>query len=283
MSKSGARILDDAQQLIAAVRAGRGTVGRLFTDDELYRNLTAAVGDAQKAVASVREVADQARDALKGAGGPGGQVATLTTSVTETMAKARDSMANLADATEAMKHNFLLRGYFNQRGYFTLADLSPSDYRRGALEANGRRVLRVWLSADVLFDRDASGAETLTPEGKARLDSAMGPFVPYRQEGPLVRRGVRAAGRRIGALPGFAGPCVAGAHLPAQPVPARPFVDGSDCPRTGGGGEPEWRKVGRYCPGAVRGSCSAGQGLARLRALLAKFLIRRAGTRVDTS
>ncbi len=194
MSKSGARILDDAQQLIGAVRAGRGTVGRLFADDELYRNLTAAVGDAQKAVASLREVADQARDALKGAGGPGGQVTTLTASVTETMAKARESMANLADATEAMKHNFLLRGYFNQRGYFTLADLSPSDYRRGALEANGRRVLRVWLSADVLFDRDASGAETLTPQGKARLDSAMGPFVPYRLEGPIVVEGYAQQG-----------------------------------------------------------------------------------------
>jgi phospholipid/cholesterol/gamma-HCH transport system substrate-binding protein len=37
---------------------------------------------------------------------------------------------NLADVTEAAKHNFLLRGFFNERGYYSLADISPDEYRR---------------------------------------------------------------------------------------------------------------------------------------------------------
>jgi len=194
MSKSGARILADAQQLVEGVRAGKGTVGQLFTDDQLYRNLAAALADVQRAVGSVREVAEQTRDTLKGASGPEGQVTSLTTSMSETLAKARESMANLADATEALKRSFLLRGYFNQRGYFALSDLSPADYRRGALEASGRKPLRVWLRADVLFSTGPSGAESLTDEGRARLDSAIGPFLRFRQEGPIIVEGFAQEG-----------------------------------------------------------------------------------------
>jgi phospholipid/cholesterol/gamma-HCH transport system substrate-binding protein len=194
MTKSGAQILADAQQLIDAVRSGKGTVGRLFTDDELYRSVATAVADAQRSVASVREVADQARDAMKGTGAPGGSVATLTTSLSETVVKARESMANLADATDALKRNFLVRGYFNRRGYFTLSQLSAADYRRGALEANGRKALRVWVGAGVLFAADPSGAETLTDDGKARLESALAPFIGYLKEGPLMVEGHAEAG-----------------------------------------------------------------------------------------
>jgi phospholipid/cholesterol/gamma-HCH transport system substrate-binding protein len=194
MSQSSARILADARQLIDGVRAGKGTVGRLFADDQLYRNFAAAVADGQLAVASVRQVTDQARDALQGAGAPGGQVAALATGLSETLGKARESMAHLADATDALKHNFLLRGFFTRRGYFSLADLSPADYRQGALEAGGRRALRVWLRAELVFARGSSGEETLSAEGKARLESAMAPFLKYRREGPIVVEGYAAEG-----------------------------------------------------------------------------------------
>lgn len=189
MSESGAKIMADAQALIASVREGRGTVGRLFADDQLYRNVTTTVTDAQKAVAALKEAADQARDLVKEAGGKNGQLGTLGADMTHTLGKARESMANLADATEALKHNFLLRGFFTKRGYFNLADLSPSDYRRGVLESNGRRALRIWLSAPSLFAASPDGGETLTDDGKARLDSAMSEFLRYRKDGPLVVEG----------------------------------------------------------------------------------------------
>lgn len=188
ISTSSARLLSDASRLLEMVRSGKGTMGRLFTDDELYRNLSKAVTDAQKTVASVRQFTDQLRDAMQG-GGQGGQVAGLTASVNETLDKARESMSNLADATEALKHNFLLRGYFNRRGYFNLSDITVQDYREGVLEKNGRRALRVWIAASVLFARDARGSLVLTDEGRARLESAMAEFLPYRRSGPLMVEG----------------------------------------------------------------------------------------------
>ena len=53
----------------------------------------------------------------------------MTASVKQTMDDARESMASFAENMDALKHNFLLRGFFNKRGYFDLAQISPADYR----------------------------------------------------------------------------------------------------------------------------------------------------------
>jgi outer membrane protein OmpA-like peptidoglycan-associated protein len=55
-------------------------------------------------------------------------------------------------------------------------------------------VLRIWLSADVLFEKDASGAERLADGGKQRLNSAMSQFVRYPRTSPLVIEGYETAG-----------------------------------------------------------------------------------------
>jgi hypothetical protein len=79
---------------------------------------------------------------------------------------------------DALKRNFLVRGFFNRRGYFDLSQISPADYRKGALTAGGRRPVRVWLSSPVLFEVDAAAlTERLTEDGKARLESAIAPFL----------------------------------------------------------------------------------------------------------
>jgi phospholipid/cholesterol/gamma-HCH transport system substrate-binding protein len=98
-------------------------------------------------------------------------------------------MQDLAENTEALKHNFLFRGYFNRRGYFDLDELTVSQYRAGVLETKDRRALRIWARADVLFEADANGNERLTAGGQARLDSAMSAFVKYPRNTPLVIEG----------------------------------------------------------------------------------------------
>ena len=65
-----------------------------------------------------------------------------------TLTQAREATADLADNMEAMKHNFLLRGFFNARGYYDLEDISPAEYRAGALQNGGRLPVRVWLGAN---------------------------------------------------------------------------------------------------------------------------------------
>jgi phospholipid/cholesterol/gamma-HCH transport system substrate-binding protein len=107
----------------------------------------------------------------------------------QTLASAKDAMADLAENTEALKRNFLFRGFFNRRGYFDLDEISVQQYRQGALESRDRHVLRIWVAAAVLFETDAKGEERLTDDGRARLDSAMSEFVRYPRNSPFVVEG----------------------------------------------------------------------------------------------
>jgi hypothetical protein len=88
-----------------------------------------------------------------------------------------------------LKHNFLLRGFFNRRGYFDLDAISPAQYQSGVL-ANGRRkAMRIWLAAPVLFEARANGTDELTAEGRARIDSAMWTFLRDLPTNPLIVEG----------------------------------------------------------------------------------------------
>jgi phospholipid/cholesterol/gamma-HCH transport system substrate-binding protein len=107
----------------------------------------------------------------------------------QTLDKARETLSNLAENTEALKHNWFFSGFFKHRGYFSLSDLSAADYLRGALEQGGRVALRVWLGSDVLFTSLPDGTLALTSDGKARLDSAIADFLNYRGSGPIVIEG----------------------------------------------------------------------------------------------
>jgi phospholipid/cholesterol/gamma-HCH transport system substrate-binding protein len=183
------RVSADVNTIVAQVRQGRGSLGKLLSDDSLYANVQAMSADAQKAVATVRQASEEARAAIADLRGENGPVKGLTGDVQQTLHSARDAMADLAETTEALKRNFFFRGFFNRRGYFDLDDVSVAQYRQGALEAGDRRVLRIWLTADVLFEHDANGVERLSDGGRVRLDSAMSQFVRYPQRSPFVVEG----------------------------------------------------------------------------------------------
>lgn len=188
ITASAERVTGDLTAIVNGIREGRGTVGKFVTDDALYRSMQAIAADAEKAVASVREASEQAKAAVGDFRGEGG-VKTLAGDVQQTLASARDAMADVADTTEALKRNFFFRGFFNRRGYFDLDDVSVQEYRAGALESRDRRVLRIWLSSRVLFEKDANGNERLTDGGRARIDSAMSQFVQYPRNTPFVVEG----------------------------------------------------------------------------------------------
>ena len=183
------RVSADVNAIVAQVRQGRGSLGKLLNDDSLYANVQAMSADAQKAVATVRQASEEARAAIANLRGENGPVKGLTVDMQQTLQSARDAMADLADTTEALKRNFLFRGFFNRRGYFDLDDVSVAQYRQGALETGNRRVLRIWLTAGVLFERDVNGVERLGDGGRVRLDSAMSQFVRYPQKSPFVVEG----------------------------------------------------------------------------------------------
>ena len=190
MASAGARISNAAAQIAEAVRSGRGTVGKLVYDDELYRRATAVAKTAEDIAEKTRKVVDDARQAVASLQSKDGPIQGVTSNMKQTLEETRASMAGFAENMDALKRNFLVRGYFNKRGYFNLSEISPAEYRNGKLTAGGRRTVRVWLSSRVLFDAGTGAqAERLTDDGKARLESAIAPFLDRLAAAVLIVEG----------------------------------------------------------------------------------------------
>lgn len=189
IATSGAKIAADIQGLADGVREGRGTVGHFFVDDELYRRANAVAADAEQTAANLREATDSAKRLLESVRKQGGPAQGLTSDLRVTLDKAQQALANLAENTEALKHNWFFSGYFKRRGYYSLGDISPEEYRKGAIEQSGRTKLRIWLDASMLFVTQPDGKRVLADEARARLDSAMGDFLKYVGSGPLIVEG----------------------------------------------------------------------------------------------
>ena len=199
MAASGAVLASDAQQIAEAIRSGKGTIGKLVNDDELHVRATAIATQAEEIAVNARQVIENARQTIEGFQSKDGPVQGMSASVKQTMDDARTAMAAFAENMEALKHNFLLRGFFNDRGYFDLTRISPGEYREGVLTNDSdRRVVRIWLGADVLFepDPDRGPDERLADSGKVRVDRAIGSYLEHVKSGIVVVEGYAQQGTR---------------------------------------------------------------------------------------
>jgi phospholipid/cholesterol/gamma-HCH transport system substrate-binding protein len=209
MAAAGVSITGDVAQVAEGIRGGKGLIGKLMNDDELYRRATAIAQQTEETATSAREVVELAKKALDAFQSKDGPVQGMTANVSQTMNGARAAMAGFAENMDALKHNFLLRGFFNGRGYFDLAQMSPAAYKQGALtKGGGRQLVRTWLPADGLFEAepDERGVERLTDAGKVRVDSAIAPSLNhvasgivvvegYAQQGPVDQQYLRSRAR----------------------------------------------------------------------------------------
>ena len=189
MAKNGSRISADIQQISARIRSGEGTIGKLVNDPGLYERAKEIAEEARTVMANVREVSDEARRAIADFRSQEGPAQGLLGDMRVTIGQTREAVSDLADNMEALKHNFLFRGFFNRRGYFDLDAISPADYRNGLLENGKRKAARIWLASRVLFEVRPDGTEALTSDGKSRLDSAMSAYLKYVPTNPIVVEG----------------------------------------------------------------------------------------------
>jgi outer membrane protein OmpA-like peptidoglycan-associated protein len=125
-------ILDSSQQAIknatgatanldsisAKINSGQGTVGALVNDKQLYANLE-----------------------------------QTTTTLNATMLQARAGVTDFQENMEAMKHNFLLRGYFKNRGYEDSDELAKNEIER---LPQGAPTKEFTFSTKQLFDKQDS-------------------------------------------------------------------------------------------------------------------------------
>ncbi len=206
MASAGKTIASDAARIAEGIRSGNGTIGKLVNDDELYKRIASISKQAEEIAAgtkqvveSTKQVVENAKKTLEGFQSKDGPVQGMTANVKQTMDDARAAMAGFAENMDAMKRNFLLRGFFKGRGYFDLAQISPADYRLGVLtKGSDRRLVRVWRPADVLFEPEPNRPETerLTDPGKAQVDSAIAPYLEQVASGMVIVEGYAQQGTR---------------------------------------------------------------------------------------
>ena len=186
-------VLADTRVLVAGLSEGEGTVGRLLEDDALYDGLVGTVAETEATVRAVRRSAEQLERVVARLGGPEGDATRLMADAGEAAALARNAMADIAENTEALKRSWPFSGFFADRGFYNLDQLTRDEYRE--LLADDRYTpLRIWVDGDLLFETDGDGRITLAESAVARLDEAMAGLLAYPRDSPIVVEGYAAGG-----------------------------------------------------------------------------------------
>jgi phospholipid/cholesterol/gamma-HCH transport system substrate-binding protein len=149
-------------QILAKVNTGDGTVARFLNEDDVYETFLATAAQLQEGAAQLQTVSTDIRaitDRFNQAAG----FATLGT-------------FRFAENMEALKHNFLFRGYFEDRGYYEMA---PFEVRERAI-AETLEDLQEWelRLARQQAEIEAAQAELLRLRGELEADGVTVPAGP---------------------------------------------------------------------------------------------------------
>jgi phospholipid/cholesterol/gamma-HCH transport system substrate-binding protein len=114
------------------------------------------------------------------------------TNLQQSLTNLNQASGNLTDDTEALKHEFLFKGFFKHRGYDSLDDLPVEKYRAGEVFKSAPQS-REWIDAGSLFTKDANGHEELSAGGRQQIDQAVGQLGEIYAK-PLIVEGYANAG-----------------------------------------------------------------------------------------
>jgi len=184
------RSITNVKHATAALDRASGRVDAMTADIQ-SRGVTKKVDDtissAREAAAKINDSTKQVHQTIATATKPDEQGVDAGTNVREALSNLNAASANMSEDGEALKHNFLLRGYFRRRGYYSLTNLSPDTYRKDRLFTNPANE-RAWLSATELFRKEGN-VEVLSAEGKNVLNAAMDKFGESVFDRPIVIEG----------------------------------------------------------------------------------------------
>src|SRR5580698_5950140 len=215
----------NANDLLVGLKEGRGTAGMFLRDDKMAAQIRETMTNVQSTTSNLNQasvrvnsmVADvqqrqlplkldetmskiesatsqadatigQVRQSVAQALGPDAYGVTAAQNINEMLSNINAATGNMTEDTEALKHNFLFKGFFNRRGYYTLASLSPQEYRRSKLFSSARSP-RVWLESTSLFQHGPHGTEELSTEGKRSIDTVVASLGDAIFKYPIVIEG----------------------------------------------------------------------------------------------
>jgi phospholipid/cholesterol/gamma-HCH transport system substrate-binding protein len=217
--------VNNTNELVTGIRNGKGTVGMLLNDQETANSVRDAVGNARQAATNLNQVSVQAKQVmadfqsrdlfgkaeetlnntkdasrnlsqtsqrinltLADALGPDRSGENAAENIRETFSNVNLATANMADDTEALKHEFFFRGFFKKRGYYSLKNLTPDQYRVNRY-FNSQNNRRAWLNATDAFGKDLNGNEILSAAGEQEIDQIIGAAKDSVFDKPIVVEG----------------------------------------------------------------------------------------------
>ena len=220
---AASNVSEDVGAIIAHIRAGEGTIGKLVNDDGVYSSLSASAKEIQLAMENLRQTSAEVKElvsrfksgevpadierTMKNVGESSERIKLLvsgfqpergggdgiTGDLRATLGSAREAMSDLAENLEALKHSFFFRGFFKDRGFYDLASLSPVEYQSKQFEKNVTKE-RVWVRHDELFTLKANGSEELSDPGRKKLNAMMANFLRFTRDRAVIVEGYAAAG-----------------------------------------------------------------------------------------
>jgi phospholipid/cholesterol/gamma-HCH transport system substrate-binding protein len=217
--------VSNANDVVAGLKEGRGPAGMMLRDDALADQVRKTVMNAQNATSELKGAATkvdaliselqakgfpqkvddtlkeakqtitnfdaasvQIRQAVADLTGPDAGGVTTAATIRESLSNVNVATVNMAEGTEALKHNFLLRGFFRNRGYYNLSSISPDLYRKDRL-FGVQNSDRAWLPAEELFRPDSRGGEELTAAGRGALNRSLANYGERILQTPIVVEG----------------------------------------------------------------------------------------------
>jgi phospholipid/cholesterol/gamma-HCH transport system substrate-binding protein len=191
---SATKTINNADGLITVARSGNGAVGMLLNDKQTAAQLRQTVANAEQASAHLNQISVQAgqivtdaqsrqfpakvdatiasaqhavrqldqasqqvNTTLNGALGPDRSGEDAAENIRESLSNVNLMTGNMADDTEALKHEFFFRGFFKKRGFYSLQELTPIQYRANSYfqRANNHRL---WLDGAEAFTTNRGAA-----------------------------------------------------------------------------------------------------------------------------
>ena len=222
IARDGSQISGNANSLLADVNAGKGPAGMLLRDDATRQQLQATLSNVKDTSANVeqasihanqvindfqsRRLIAKAQVTLENIQAVSEQLnATLNDALTqdnigqngaanlrETLSNLNRSTANLADDTEALKHNFFFRGFFKKRGFYSLDQITPNEYRQ-ACERHTEPGQRLWLEASH-FHLAKDGKQELSESGRGQIDQSLAAHLDHLPGSLIVAEGYASNG-----------------------------------------------------------------------------------------
>jgi phospholipid/cholesterol/gamma-HCH transport system substrate-binding protein len=233
---SATTTVSNVNDVVVGLKEGRGAAGMLLRDQALAAQIRQSVTNAQQAtnnldhasrqadglisdiqsrhfpqtvdetMASIKSAASnldasaqQIHQTIAEVAGPDEDGETAGLNIRESLSNANAATANMADETEALKHNFFFRGFFRHRGYYNLTHISPDKYRKDQLVTNPTNY-RAWLPSAELFQRKSDGHEELSAHGRTLLDNALAQDGDPVVESPIVIEGYAEEGSHASRL-----------------------------------------------------------------------------------